>query len=67
MLFTCLILLPSILISASMILYFFPFGVEIIKFDFLSVLVLKRVGIKPCREFMQLNVYFLNTSVQACV
>ena len=27
----------------------------------------KLVGIKPCREFMQLNIYFLNNSVKACM
>ena len=53
-------------ISASLILYFFPFGVKMMKFDFLvfneSLFVLNQVG-----EFMQLNVYFLNKSVKACV
>ena len=53
-------------ISASLILYFFPIGVKIMKFVFLvfneSLLVFK-----PCREFMQLNIYFLNKSVKACM
>ena len=60
--FTCIILLPSMFISASLILYFFPFGVKIMKFVFLEL-----VGIKPSREFMQLNIYFLNKSVEASV
>ena len=42
---TCLILLPLMFISASLILYFFPIGVNIMKFVFLvfseSLLVLK--------------------------
>ena len=53
-------------ISASLILYFFPFGVKIMKFDFL-VFNESFVCIEPSREFMQLNVYFLNKSAKACV
>ena len=41
------ILLPLMFISASLILYFFPFGVKIMKFDFLvfneSLFVLNQV------------------------
>ena len=45
--FTCLILLPLMFISASLILYFLPFGVKIMKFVFLvfneSLFVLNQV------------------------
>ena len=45
--FTCLILLPSMFNSTSLILYFFPFGVNIVKFVFLvfdaSLLALNQV------------------------
>ena len=53
-------------ISASLILHFFPLGVKIMKFEFLvfneSLLVLNQV-----ENLLQLNVYFLNKSVKACV
>ena len=53
-------------ISASLILYFFPFGVKIMKFVFL-VFNESLFCIEPSREFMQLNIYFLNKSVKACM
>ena len=63
---TCLILLQSMFIPASLILYFFPFGVKIMKFVF-SVFNETLLVLNQVENFMQLNIYFLNKSVEACV
>ena len=62
---TCFILFPSTCIKALLILYFFPFGVNIIKFDFLvfreSLLVWNHV------EFFCISMFTSSMSVEACM
>ena len=62
---TCFILFPSTCIKALLILYFVPFGVNIIKFDFLvfreSLLVWNHV------EILRFYVYLFDEGVEACM